>query len=182
MTTVSSIYPNVFWTLLFTLTLSIVPVNRSNGPYYYVVASFQKDSSLPWLACKIFLCLILAALSFFPSHLSVGFCALWISISTLHSSSPENSSCFWSPFTGKGCWTICTGQAGELEKKQHWTSALSPVHLMDTLISLLWTWGSSPGRISYSYLESTHRRSELSLVQSKGELQKPFVCWEDEMF
>lgn len=94
MTTVSSIYPNVFWALLFTLTLSIVPVNRSNGPYYYVVALFQRDSSLPLLACKIFLCLIFAALSFFPSYLSVGFCALWISISTLHSSSPENSSCF----------------------------------------------------------------------------------------
>ena len=80
------------------LTLSIVPINRSNGSFYYVVASFQRDSLLPLLACKIFLCLILAALSFFPSHLSVGFCALWISISTLDSSSPEKQLLFLKSF------------------------------------------------------------------------------------
>lgn len=164
------------------LTLSIVPINRSNGSYYYVVASFQRDSLLPLLACKIFLCLILAALSFFPSHLSVGFCALWISISTLHSSSPENSSCFWSPFTGKGCWTICTRQVRELEKRQHRTSAFSSVHLWIPWSVSYWHEVLPQAIVSYSYLESTHCRSELSLIQSKGELQKPFVCWEDEMF
>lgn len=52
------------------LTLSIVPINRSKGSYYYVVASFQRDSLLPLLACKIFLCLILAALSFFLPSVS----------------------------------------------------------------------------------------------------------------
>lgn len=157
------------------LTLSIVPINRSNGSFYYVVASFQRDSLLPLLACKIFLCLILAALSFFPSHLSVGFCALWISISTLDSSSPENSSCFWSPFTGKGCWTICTGQVGELEKRQHWTSTFSSVRLMDTSINLLLTWGSSLGH-SFIFLSWEHSLQKWTFFGTKQRWIAETLC------
>lgn len=94
--------PDVSWAFCLPLML-FVSSNRSNDT---LICSglFPERLYIAFTAYKILLCLILLGLSFFSSHLSVGFCVLCVSISTLHSSSPEDSSCFCSPFIGEGCW------------------------------------------------------------------------------
>lgn len=105
---------------------------------------FPEGFFIAFTAYKILLCLILLGLSFFSSHLSVGFCVLWVSISTLHSSSPEDSSRFCSPFTGEGCWNYLHRTSRRAGGK----TPINPLHsvqysLIDTLIRFLMKQGSS---------------------------------------
>lgn len=135
MTIISPVYPNTFWAFCLPPKWSVC-ANRSNGIYYYVVAFFQ-GSLLPLLLIKSSCVLILMALSFFPSHLSVGFCALQVSISTLHSPSPEDSSCPQSPFTGEGCQNNLHRTSRRAGGKPDRTPAFNPVQGLWYLVRLL---------------------------------------------
>lgn len=109
----SAVYSNEFWAFCLLLSLSVCALQRIKWHLLTHGGLFTEGLVIALTSYKILLCLILLALSFLSSHLSVGFCTSWVSISTLHSSFPWRQLLFLMSFHWGRLLEHCTGQVGE---------------------------------------------------------------------
>ena len=112
MSIISAVYSNVFWALCLPLSLSDCALQQIKWHLLTQGGLFTEGLVIAFTAYPVLLCLILLALSFLSSHLSVGFCAPWVRISTLLL--PLKTATVSDVLSlGKAVGAVCTGQVGE---------------------------------------------------------------------